>query len=147
MAHDEEFSQWYSANITSEFFASWELLTKGGAHVTRGSRAFGLNTDPPRELWPNCIELVSVLDEIRRRSGSPLYLTSVYRSAAYNKAIKGAPKSTHMEFMAADVTSALTPRKIHTIADTLRKEKLFKGGLGHYRTFTHIDTRGRNVDF
>jgi len=146
---NENFDAWFRANTgCSPFISSWEMLIKGSSHSNRRSRSFGLNTDPARALWSNCVPLVKVLNEIRRRSGTGLHMLSVYRSSAYNKSIPGASTgSLHMQFKAADVTSKLTPRKIAEIAREMRREGFFKGGIGTYRTFTHIDVRGRNVDF
>lgn len=141
------FDQWFRDNVTSEFFGSHELLAKGSSHFQRGSKAFQKNTDPPRELWDNCIPLVRVLNRLRSKLGVPVSLLSVYRSPAYNAAIGGAKFSQHKDFKAADVVCKAPPAQVAKALRELRSAGLFKGGIGTYRTFTHVDVRGNNVDW
>ena len=127
-------------------FKAHEFLVKGGSHATNG-----LNTDPPKELWPNVIELAKVLDEFRERVGHPIVLTSAYRSPAYNQAIGGAKASQHKEFRAVDFVvkgSGTGPRDWAAILDKMRREEnFFKGGLHAYNSFVHVDTRGWNANW
>jgi len=83
-------------------FKASEFLFMGAAHMKPGGSAFGLNTKPPSELWPNIDLTAKVLDELRARLGAPIVLTSIYRSPAYNKAVGGASNSQHLYFRAAD---------------------------------------------
>ena len=53
-------------------FSADEFLAKGGSHSNPDSAAFGLNTDPPQNLWPNILPTARVLDELRERLGVPL---------------------------------------------------------------------------
>ena len=103
-----------------------------------------LNTDPPAELWPNMEQTAKVLDEARRRLKAPIRLTSIYRSPAYNKRIGGVPNSQHRKFNAADCVTD-QPAKLYLVLMEMRREGLFKGGLGLYRSFVHVDTRGHNA--
>ncbi|MHA3770468.1 YcbK family protein [Verrucomicrobiota bacterium sgz303538] len=112
----------------------------------RRTRGNVRNSVPPRELWPNILPALRVLNEFRRRHGAPVFLTSTYRSDAYNKAIGGERASCHTRFLAIDFTCKKgTPvqwaRLLKEIRDT---EKRFKGGIGVYptRNFVHLDTRG-----
>lgn len=141
------FERWFLDNVPSEHFKPHELLFRGASNMNRNSPAFNLNTDPPLELWPNCKELVRVLDAIRTRAGSPVMLISIYRSPEYNRAVGGATHSMHRKFKAADIVSGVSPSAIHKIATQLRAEGFFKGGIGKYRGFTHVDVRGNNVDW
>lgn len=141
------FDQYFRKHARSAHFASHEFLAKGGAHNQPGSRAFQLNTDPPGNLWSNVLPLVVALNEIRRRAGIPISLSSVYRSPAYNRAIGGASRSLHMQFKAADIVSRLSPSRLAVIAREVRADGIFTGGIGVYRTFVHVDVRGHNVDF
>lgn len=130
-------------------FSPDEFLVKGGSHGNPDSAAFGLNTDPPRSLWENILPTARVLDELRARIGSPLTLSSVYRSPAYNRVIAGASQSQHMEFKACDFVAhgRGSPADWASMLRAMRQEGLFRGGIGIYPSFVHVDTRGSNADW
>jgi hypothetical protein len=113
----------------------------------RGARdaRLQLNTDPPRSLWPSLLAVTKVADEARHRLGKPLRINSAYRNAAYNRAIGGASASIHMRGGAFDLSGS--PVTLRRILREMRDEGLFKGGIGRYPTFTHVDVRGKNVDW
>jgi hypothetical protein len=113
----------------------------------RGARdaKLQLNTDPPRGLWPSLLAVVKVADEARHRLGKPLRITSAFRSVAYNKAIQGAARSWHTQGGALDLSGS--PATLHRILQEMRSEGLFRGGIGKYKTFVHVDVRGRNADW
>lgn len=112
--------------------------------TTRGIK----NTLPPIELWPAMPATLFVADEIRERLGRPLRLiTSAYRNPRYNRACGGASQSWHTKNCALDLVYEGGPRKAAEIARELRSEGFFEGGIGLYRTFIHIDTRGRNASW
>lgn len=106
------------------------------------------NTVPPHNLWPKFIPTLRVLDELRKRLGVPITFTSTYRSPAYNRAVAGAGGSYHMEFRAADVQPVgISVSKLYEAAKALRTSGYFRGGIGKYPNFVHIDTRGYNADW
>jgi hypothetical protein len=113
----------------------------------RGARdaKLQLNTDPPRSLWPSLLAVTKVADEARHRIGRPLRINSGYRSPAYNRAISGSSASIHMRGGALDLSGS--PVTLRRILREMRDEGLFKGGIGRYPTFTHVDVRGRNADW
>lgn len=85
-------------------------------------------------------ELVTVLQNIRNHFGKPVNINSAYRTEAKNKAVKGATYSMHKYGMAADITvPGVTPLEVAKYAHTLM---FGKGGVGLYKTFTHVDVRG-----
>ena len=134
--------------LSLKWFKCEELLVKGSSHTNPSSAAFGLNTDPPTEVWTSLFKLFSTLDLIRSRLRSPLYTTSVYRSPKYNKSIGGAQRSYHMRGLAADVYSKkISANILHKHVTSFREQGLFQGGIGKYDTFVHIDIRGRNIDW
>ena len=52
------------------------------------------------------------------------------------------------DIQAVDVSFADTrPSSVTRTSRELRKLGLFRGGVGGYRNFTHIDARGFNVDW
>ena len=103
-----------------------------------------LNTDPPASLWPNMERTAKTLQEARNRLGKPIRITSAYRSPAYNKRIGGVSNSTHVRFNALDLVTN-KPAALYLLLLYLRREGWFKGGLGLYRSFVHIDSRGHNA--
>jgi uncharacterized protein YcbK (DUF882 family) len=113
----------------------------------RGARdaKLQLNTDPPRALWPSLLAVVKVADEARHRLGKSLRITSGFRSVAYNRAIRGAVGSFHTKAAALDLSGS--PATLHKILTQMRSEGLFRGGLGRYKTFVHVDVRGKNADW
>ena len=126
---------WNLRHITAD-----ELLAKGGSNAR-----LRLNTDPPRNLWPNIKAAALAADEARHRLGSGILITSAYRSPAYNKAIGGESKSYHMQFRALDlipVNGAVA--LLHKILKELRQEG-FQGaqGIGRYPSFCHTDNGPR----
>jgi hypothetical protein len=113
----------------------------------RGARdaKLQLNTDPPRSLWPSLLAVTKVADEARHRLGKPLRINSAYRSPAYNRAISGASASIHVRGGALDLSGS--PATLHKILTQMRAEGLFRGGIGRYKTFCHVDVRGKNADW
>jgi hypothetical protein len=130
-------------------FKPYELLTMGHQHSDRNSPAFGLNQVPPRNLWNNISLTVQVLDELRQVVGAAIAISSAYRSPAYNQAIAGAGASQHMSFNALDfsVRSSSSPADWAAVLKQMRANGRFKGGIGVYSTFVHLDTRGTNADW
>ena len=122
------------------YFTADEVFFRGA----RDAR-LQLNTDPPRSLWPSLLAVTKVADEARHRLGKPLRINSAYRSPAYNRAISGASASIHMRGGALDLSGS--PQTLHKILTQMRKEGVFKGGIGKYRTFVHVDVRGKNADW
>lgn len=84
-------------------------------------------------------ELVNVLQKIRTHFNKSVTITSAYRTASHNKAVGGATYSQHLYAKAADIkVNGVAPKKVAQYAETLLKNK---GGIGVYKTFTHIDIR------
>lgn len=141
------FEQFWMEELSHIEHFSWRELMEKGASNT----GVGLNTDPPSELYPNVVELVNVLERIRKELGAPVQLLSVYRSPAYNRHVGGASSSRHMQFDAADFCvpggSAGGSARWSEVTKRLRDAGAFKGGIGVYRTFVHVDTRGKNRDW
>lgn len=113
------------------------------------SRGRKRNSLPPRYMWRNIAKTLHVLDILASSMRArPKPLVSVYRSPTYNRAVRGRSQSQHLQNRAVDVqfygVSAYT---VSSVARRLRKEGKFKGGVGRYSSFTHVDTRGHNVDW
>ena len=107
------------------------------------------NTLPPRQMWSNIRNTLSTMDTVATRLGEPVSeVVSVYRSPAYNATCPGAKSNSyHMRNNAIDMRFTSSPRKVSALAREMRGAGLFKGGVGCYPSFTHIDTRGNNADW
>lgn len=139
------FERFFNQNLPDIQHFEWhEFLIKGSSNARHQ-----LNTDPPPELWPNVIALARVLESFRNAIGEQVILTSVYRSPAYNAAIGGSNRSQHMAFTAADfqVSVGGNTGDWADILKRLRQQGAFEGGIGIYRSFVHVDTRGSRADW
>lgn len=113
------------------------------ARVGRISNGVALQV-PPERIWEDSLAVWSVLEWLRTELGAPIRVTSGYRDPAYNAAIGGAPHSQHVLGTARDIQAIGVPPSV--VADTLeRHPRASTLGVGRYRTFTHVDTRGRKA--
>jgi uncharacterized protein YcbK (DUF882 family) len=98
-------------------------------------------------------ETVAILEEVRayyRRNGHPratVVINSGYRTPSWNRRIGGALRSEHVigravDFVVRDPGSGIvSPYKVYRDLNSgVILGRPHRGGLGLYRTFTHIDT-------
>ena len=113
---------------------------------TRGSVQ---NSLPPKSYWEKMAPTLKIVDKMVTRIGSPLKeVTSAYRSPRYNRAVGGKSRSYHMQNMACDIQfRGISPYHVAYVAKQFRDQGYYKGGIGRYSGFVHIDTRGTNVDW
>ena len=70
------------------------------------AQACGIDNTPPASAVPLMVELITkVLDPIREKWQSPIYITSGYRCPLLNKKVGGVENSYHTRGMAADITA------------------------------------------
>ena len=82
------------------------------------------------------LDHVAKLQQLRHDLGSYISINSAYRCPEHNAVIGGEKNSMHMKGHATDiVVQGMTPDEV---ADACEKFD----GLGRYKTFTHIDSRG-----
>lgn len=142
LAYMSEFRS-YFGQLSLERFDPEAVLVLGATNAMPGDAAYGLNAYPPRELWPNIERTMIVLDEFLKRYGGQVEITSAYRTPAYSRAIAGAPESVHLLFYAVDFkVDRGDPAEWAEILREIRASGLFRGGIGQYETFIHLDTRG-----
>jgi hypothetical protein len=117
------------------------------AHARRHGSVW--NTLPPRSDWKNIKATLKVVDRISKELNTPVTeIVSVYRSPAYNRRCPGAKRhSWHIRNFAVDVKMGTRPSRVSSMARKLRGRGVFRGGVGRYWNFTHVDTRGTNVDW
>lgn len=122
-----------------EFTSYWSRVRDGAK-----------NSVPPRNLWPNIIPTLKVLDKLREEMGAPIRLLSTYRNPGYNRAVGGELQSFHMQFKAIDFACDKgTPEQWADALKLMRKKGAFSGGIGVYPRsgFVHVDTRGYIADW
>lgn len=134
---------------SGESFESW-FDRQGFANFTGAELAHyfkrAKNTYPPRYMWPRFLPTMKIVQKVRTHFGKPTSITSSYRSPAYNAGVGGAKYSQHKEFTAADIqVKGVKPSRVRDYILSLRQAGEFKGGIGRYNTFTHVDTRGSNA--
>ena len=123
-------------------FRAYEINNVGRKTLHRDSRDVVSLLPAKVELWPHIIPTLHVAEWLRAQFGNnPIDVTSGYRDPWYNDAVGGADHSLHVAFNAID----LLPRGADPV-DVGQRLLLFpsadKLGIGVYRTFVHIDTRG-----
>lgn len=92
---------------------------------------------PAQGIDPNLVLKLEFLRMIL--DNKPMTIISGYRCLAHNKEVSGATNSQHLYGRAADIiVKDFSPSDVAKAAEPL----LFNGGLGRYKTFTHIDVRG-----
>jgi len=113
------------------------------------SRRGIVNELPPKEMWKNIAPTLKAIDKIVDKSGLKINkIVSAYRSPKYNRAVRGHKCSYHMQNNAVDINfSNVSPWKASKIMKEYRTRGEFKGGIGIYRSFIHVDTRGENASW
>ena len=64
----------------------------------------GIKNDPPPDVVENLRRLARVMENVRTLLGSPVLISSGYRSPELNEAVGGSKKSAHCRGLAADFT-------------------------------------------
>lgn len=85
--------------------------------------------------------LIGIIHDAERHFGGKVIVTSGYRSKVYNRRVRGATRSQHMNCKAADMRiPGVSKTKLH--AYLLRHPK--RGGVGIYRSkWIHVDVGSR----
>lgn len=81
---------------------------------------------------------VRAVDEIRRRLGVPVTISSGIRCAQHNANVDGVSNSQHLTGLAADLHSSASPQKMKEVAEAVLGNT---GGIGLYDWGIHVDTR------
>jgi hypothetical protein len=107
------------------------------------------NSLPPKAWWVRMGYTLRVADRVALEMGAgEVEVVSAYRSPAYNARCAGASAgSWHQANVAVDVKFPMRASVVTAAARSLRDRGLFKGGVGGYGNFTHIDTRGQNINW
>lgn len=117
------------------------------AHAKRKGSVW--NTLPPKAWWTRMAYTLRVVDRIALEMNvKEVEIVSAYRSPNYNAHCEGAKSgSWHQANVAVDVKFPVRASVVTASSRSLRDRGLFKGGVGGYSDFTHIDTRGENMNW
>ena len=111
-----------------EFFKREEFRCQCG-----GKYCDGFPAEPAEETVRMC-------DEIRRRAGVPINVSSGLRCTTHNAEVGGVSNSRHLTGQAADLISSLSPSELHEIAVAVAQEQIpGRGGIGLYSWGIHVD--------
>jgi len=148
--------EWAARNSTADaylrYLKSLNLRSVSPQQVLEShAKAHGTvwNSLPPKTWWNRMGYVLKVVDRVAREMNvSEVEIISAYRSPAYNARCSGAKTgSWHQANIAADVKFPVRASKVTATARELRDLGLFKGGVGGYWNFTHIDARGHNINW
>lgn len=118
-----------SAPIIPGGFFTWSEATKDGARMPQS-----------QQIVDNIIHMAQGAQEIRRRFGQPVIITSWYRPPLANKNVGGAVNSYHIPGLAIDFrVTGMNGRQIYKELDSW-----WEGGLGIYPNrpdICHADRR------
>jgi uncharacterized protein YcbK (DUF882 family) len=111
-------------------------------NVSKGVR----NDTPPVHLWHAILPTLVIAQRALRNTFGETTVNSAYRSALYNAALPGeggATQSQHTRNTALDLapSSGTSEQWLRAVLDD-RTAHGWRGGVGIYRGFIHIDTRG-----
>jgi hypothetical protein len=98
---------------------------------------------PPCDIWSRIIPTLKIAEWARNKLGDKsMGVNSGYRDILYNRAVGSNDASQHVRFTALDLVppKGVTPRQLYELL--LTHPDANKLGIGLYRTFVHIDTRG-----
>ncbi len=112
----------------------------------------------PEELEQNIFPTLTILQKIRATLNVPIIINSTYRSREHNLLVGGEDNSLHLSFNAIDfVPTGYSSAEISHLANEIMNRKFVSlcffnfsmititpniMGVGSYRNFIHIDTRG-----
>ena len=86
------------------------------------------------------VSLLMVLDDVREYFGKPVIVVSGCRCKQHNAAVGGAKASKHVLGIAADIkVRGVEPIEVYGY---LTEKYPNKFGIGLYKTWVHVDTRG-----
>ena len=119
-------------NATGNFWDGIKYFKRSEFACKCGKYCNGFPVEPNEKL-------VETLETIREHFGVPVTVSSGIRCKTHNTNVGGASKSQHMEGTAADIVVKGVPvSEVVKYAETLMPKT---GGIGTYKTFTHIDVR------
>lgn len=119
-------------NTTDNFWDGIKYFKRSEFACKCGKYCDGFPVEPDRKL-------VETLKTIREHFHAPVTVSSGIRCKTHNANVGGASGSLHMSGTAADIiVKGVSPSEVVKYAESLMPNT---GGIGTYKTFTHIDVR------
>lgn len=119
-------------NTTDNFWDGIKYFKRSEFACKCGKYCDGFPVEPDRKL-------VETLKTIREHFRAPVTVSSGIRCKTHNANVGGASGSLHMSGTAADIiVNGVSPSEVVKYAESLMPNT---GGIGTYKTFTHIDVR------
>lgn len=121
-------------NTTDNFWDGIKYFKRSEFACKCGKHCNGYPVEPDQKL-------VEVLEKIRKHFDVPVTVNSGIRCKKHNSspAVGGASNSQHLYGTAADIiVKGVSPSEVVKYAESLMPNT---GGIGTYKTFTHIDVR------
>ena len=112
-----------------------------------GDRKLGARSiEPPAECRHKIIAMAEELQEVRDYIGSPIIITSAYRTKEWNKIVGGVADSYHIQGIAVDIkVNGMPP---YDLAIYVAKLTDFLGfGINIKKNFVHCDMRDKFMVF
>jgi zinc D-Ala-D-Ala carboxypeptidase len=129
---------------------SKNITYKEATHSTTAKR-LGIDNTPNAEQFSNMVYVAeNVFQPLREHFGTPIYVSSFFRSEGLNSAIRGSINSTHMKGEAmdldADVYGGVTNAQIFNyIKDNLEFDQLiWEFGTDDNPAWVHVSLSKRN---
>ena len=118
----------------------YSLKGEGSRQITEHFRVYEFACTDGSDVVFVSQALADILENIRVHFGAAVTITSGYRTVSYNKTLNGSSKkSQHCNGLAADIRVAgVSPDRVADYAEQLLGDH---GGVGRYKTFTHVDVR------
>lgn len=104
-------------------------------------------TEYPRGwIMDRLLPLCRALEKIRALTGTPMHITSGYRTKSWNDTVGGAGNSQHLHGRAADIQlTGMPPKELYAaIEGLIATGEIPDGGLGLYSRWVHYDLRGNH---
>ena len=118
----------------------YSLKAEGSRQITDHFRVYEFACSDGSDPVFISTALVEILENIRVHFGKPVHINSGYRTVSYNKTVSGSSStSQHCNGLAADIrVEGVSPDRVADYAEQLLGDH---GGVGRYKTFTHVDVR------
>lgn len=122
----------------------YSLKTEGSRQITDHFRVYEFACNDGSDPVFISQALADILENIRVHFGKPVHINSGYRTVSFNASLKNSSKkSQHCNGLAADIrVEGVSPDRVADYAEQLLGDH---GGVGRYKTFTHVDTRSEKA--
>jgi len=130
-------------DLDSDFYTYNDKLTKNftyGEFFSSDIKLGQKSIAPPLKYFDNIFHMAEELQIVRDYIGSPIIITSGYRTPKWNKYVGGVKNSYHIQGKAVDIKVIGMP--LQDLAIYVARLTKFNGyGINFYKGFIHCDMR------